>query len=274
MMTTKTNWIATVILSAGSLFVLYPLLLTVTVSMKTAPELAESYLSLPNNLYFGNFLNVFKEVNYARALMNSLLVTGFSVIIVLLLNTMVGYAIGRNMHRKPFKAMYFYFVSGLFIPFHIIMLPFIKLLSSAGLDNFMGVILGYVFFGLPQNIFLTVGYLQSIPKELEESAIMDGAGVLQTFWQVIFPLMKPISATISVFTMLLVWNDFLLPMLVIRSKSHMTLPLIQYAFQSQFNTDYGLAFASYLMALLPAVLFYIAAQRWIVSGLVAGAVKS
>ncbi|WP_338068648.1 carbohydrate ABC transporter permease [Paenibacillus paeoniae] len=180
----------------------------------------------------------------------------------------------RNMHRKLFKWTYFYLVSGMFIPFNIIMLPLIKLLYATGLNSYVGLILGYVFYGLPANVFLTVGYLHSVPRELEESAVIDGATVWQTFWRVIFPLMKPINATITIFTMLNAWNDFMLPMLLIRDKSLMTLPLIQYAFQGQYNTDYGLAFASYLMALLPAVIFFLFAQRWIVSGLVSGAVKS
>lgn len=274
MTNSRTNWTATLLLLTASITVLYPLLLTVTVALKTAPEMAQSYLSLPARLYFGNFLGVFKEVNYMQGLFNSALITGLSVVLVLLLNTLAGYAIARNMHKKTFKAMYFYFVSGLFVPFTIIMLPLIKLLYSAGLNNHAGLILGYVFFGLPQNVFLTVGYLQSVPKELEESAIMDGAGIIQTFRKVIFPLMKPINAAISVFTMILVWNDFLLPMLLIQKNSQMTLPLMQFAFQGKFQTDYGLAFASYLMALLPAVLFYLVAQRWIVSGLMSGAIKS
>jgi raffinose/stachyose/melibiose transport system permease protein len=270
----KTNWMITVLLSLASLLILYPLFLTVLVSLKTAPEMAKSFLSFPSSIYLGNFKGVFAEVNYGRALLNSLVITSFSVVVVLLSNSMVGYSIARNMQRKLFKWIYLYLVSGMFIPFNIIMLPLIKLLYASGLNNFVGVILGYVFYGLPANVFLTVGYLHSVPRELEESAVMDGANVWQTFWRVIFPLMKPINATISIFTMLNVWNDFLLPMLLIRDKSLMTLPLIQFAFQGQFNTNYGFAFASYLMALLPALIFFLFAQRWIVSGLTSGAIKS
>ncbi|MFD0711989.1 carbohydrate ABC transporter permease [Paenibacillus sp. GCM10027626] len=270
----RTNKLVTALLLFASLAVLFPLFLTVLVAMKTAPETAKSFIALPSKLYFGNFQGVFEKVDYGKALFNSLVITGCSVVLVLLTNSMVGYAVARNMHRKFFKAVYYYLVSGMFVPFNIIMLPLIKLLHGASMNNFTGLILGYMFFGLSQNVFLTVGYLHSVPKELEESAVIDGASVWQTFWKVIFPLMKPINATISVFTMLLVWNDFLLPMLMIRDKSQMTLPLIQFVFQGQFNTDYGLAFASYLMALLPAVLFYIFAQKWIISGLTSGAVKS
>ncbi len=274
MRTARSNLPVTIVLLLGSLLILYPLALALIVSLKSTQDIAASALSLPTRIHFDNFVGVFEEVNYLSALKNSLLITGLSVMLVVSTSSMVGYAIGRNMHRRAFKVMYFYFISGMFIPFTIIMMPLIKMLNYAHLDNFTGIVLGYVFFNLPPHVFLTVGYLRSVPADLEESATIDGAGALYTFWKIVFPLLKPINATIAVFTMLGVWNDFLLPSLLIRDPNWMTLPMIQYVFQGQFMSDYGLAFASYLMAILPSILFYLFAQKWIVSGLTTGAMKS
>lgn len=186
---------------------------------------------------------------------------------------MVAYAIARNMHRKFFKFLYYYFVSALFIPFPIIMLPIVKQTSAFGMNNPSGLVFLYVVYGIAFNIFIYVGYIRSIPKELEEAAIVDGCSTWGVFWRIIFPLMTPINATVGILTCLWAWNDFLLPLIVLNDQSQMTLPLVQYVFQSEFGTDYNLAFASYLMALSPMVIVYLFAQKWIIGGVTRGAIK-
>lgn len=161
----------------------------------------------------------------------------------------------------------------MFIPFPIIMLPIVKLMSNLGIDNQFGLAFLYVVYGLAFNIFLYVGYLKSLPVELEEAAIVDGCSVWKLFWKVVFPLMAPINATVGVLTVLWVWNDFLLPLVMLSRPDQMTLPLVQFVFQSQFDTNYNLAFASYLMVLSPVIVVYIIAQKWIISGVMRGAIK-
>jgi raffinose/stachyose/melibiose transport system permease protein len=161
----------------------------------------------------------------------------------------------------------------MFIPFPIIMLPIVKQTSSWGMDNLTGLIFLYVVYGLAFNVFIYVGYIKSIPKELEEAAIIDGASRWQVFWRVIFPLLMPMNATVGILTTLWAWNDFMLPLIILSDPEMATLPLVQYIFQSQFSTDYNLAFASYLMALAPMVIVYIFAQKWIISGVMKGSLK-
>lgn len=269
----KTNWPITALIAVGSLFILLPLYLAVSIALKTPQETADSLFGLPTGLHFENFTKAIEATNFFNAFSNSALITVFTVLFTILTNSMVAYAIARNMHRKPFKIMYYYFVSALFIPFPIIMLPLVKQVSLFGMDNPTGLISLYIVYGAALNVFIYVGYIRSIPLELEEAAIMDGCSRWGVFWRVIFPLLSPINATIGILTCLWAWNDFLLPLIILGNPEDTTLPLAQYIFQSEFGADYNLAFASYLLALSPMVIVYIIAQKWIIGGVVRGSIK-
>jgi raffinose/stachyose/melibiose transport system permease protein len=268
------NWWLTALLAFVSLSILFPLYITITTALKTPAEAASGSLALPSDPQWGNFSEAIEVTNFPRALFSSLLITAFAVGLTILTNSMVAYAIARNMdNRGLFKGLYYYFISALFVPFAILMLPIAKETALLGLDNRVGLVFLYVIFGLSLNIFIYVGYLKSIPKELEEAAVIDGASVWTTFWQVIFPLLRPINATVGIIMCVWVWNDFMLPLVILSERDTFTLPLVQYIFQSQFTTDYSLAFASYLMALTPLLLVYIFSQRWVIGGVTRGAGK-
>jgi raffinose/stachyose/melibiose transport system permease protein len=269
----RTNWPATTLITLGSLFIFVPLYLVISIALKTPKELADSAFSLPLGLHFENFLEAIKATNFFMAFKNSAIITVTTVIFTILTNSMVAYAIARNMHRKFFKGLYYYFVSALFVPFPIIMMPLVKQISGLGMDNSAGLIFLYIVYGAALNIFIYVGYIRSIPKELEEAAIVDGCSTWGVFWKVIFPLLSPINATIGILTCLWAWNDFLLPLIILDKSSDATLPLVQYVLQSQFSSNYNLAFASYLLALAPMVIVYVIAQKWIIGGVVKGAIK-
>ncbi|MFG6117893.1 carbohydrate ABC transporter permease [Thalassobacillus sp. B23F22_16] len=269
----KTNWPVTILLIIGSLLVLFPLYLTVTIALKTPQELAGNLLALPEEWRWQNFIDAIELTNFFQAFTNSFIITASVVVLTLLTNSLVAYAIARNMHKRFYKFLFYYFVSAMFIPFPIIMLPIVKQTSSWGMDNLTGLILLYVVYGLAFNVFIYVGYIKSIPKELEEAAIIDGASRWQVFWRVIFPLLTPMNATVGILTTLWAWNDFMLPLVILSDNDLATLPLVQYIFQSQFSTNYNLAFSSYLMALAPMVLVYIFAQKWIISGVMKGSLK-
>ncbi|MDZ5473601.1 carbohydrate ABC transporter permease [Bacillus sp. 31A1R] len=273
MVNKKTNWPVTILLILGSLLVLFPIYLTLSVALKTPQEMAESLLALPLGLHFENFGRAIEMTNFFNALANSAFITVFAVVFTLLTNSLVAYAIARNMHKKFYKFLYYYLVSAMFVPFPIIMLPIVKQTSQWGMDNLVGLIFLYIVYGLAFNVFLYVGFIKSIPKELEEAAIVDGASTWTVFWKVIFPLLAPMNATVGIFTTLWAWNDFMLPLVIISDQDLATLPLVQYIFQGQFSTDYNLAFASYLMALLPLIVVYIFAQNWIIAGVTKGAIK-
>lgn len=269
----KTNWTITILLALGTILILFPLYLTITVALKTPKELADSLIALPKEWRISNFIEAIEVTNFFNAFSNSLFITVFTVTFTLLTNSMVAYAIARNMHKRFYKLLFYYFVSAMFVPFPIIMLPIVKQTSLWGMDNQIGLIFLYIVYGLAFNIFVYVGYIKSIPVELEEAAIIDGANRWTVFWKVIFPLLSPMNATVGILTTLWAWNDFMLPLVILSDSDMATLPLVQYMFQSKFSTDYNLAFASYLMALSPLIIVYLFLQKWIISGVAKGAIK-
>jgi raffinose/stachyose/melibiose transport system permease protein len=169
--------------------------------------------------------------------------------------------------------MYFYVVSGMFVPFSILMMPLVKQTANMGLSNKLGVILLYLVFYMPMNVMLYSGYLKNIPLSMEEAAEIDGASTWKTYWTVIFPMMKPMHATVAILTALGTWNDVMTPLVILEDTEDTTLPLAQLNFQTQFGANYNLAFASYLLALIPLLIFYVICQKQIIGGVANGAVK-
>lgn len=272
----KVNWPVTILLILGLSTIIFPLYMTIVIAFKQPTEMTNSIagiLSLPKTWSLDNFKEAMEVTNFWSSLLNSLIITVSSVVISIVLHSLMGYVIGRNQGKKKFyKLIYFYIVSGMFVPFAILMMPLVKETANLHLDNMLGVILLYVVFYMPMNVLLYTGYLKNIPIALEEAAYVDGATTWKTYWKIVFPMMKPMHATVAILTALGTWNDVMTP-LVIMSGSKTTLPLAQLSFQTQFGANYNLAFASYLLALLPIVLFYAICQKQILSGVVNGAVK-
>ena len=161
----------------------------------------------------------------------------------------------------------------MFIPFPVVALPQVQLTGLVGLANPAGVIILATMFQLSFSVLLFTAFLRSIPFELEESARIDGASTWQTFWHMIFPLLAPMSATIGIFAFLYAWNDFMMPSLIIADPALQTLPVLNSLFQTQFSNNYNVSFASYLMAMAPAIIVYLFTQRWVMEGVTQGAVK-
>ncbi|MBC7761337.1 MAG: carbohydrate ABC transporter permease [Candidatus Saccharibacteria bacterium] len=269
----KANLGLTAVLAVGSASVLLPLYFSVVTAFKSRSDMAGNLWALPSTWNWSNFTEAARVTNFPQALSNSATITVSVIVLTVVTNSMAGYAIARNMHKRFFKGLFYYLISALFVPFSIVMLPLVKEMSAIGLDNLVGLILLYVVYSLPFNVLLYTGYLQSIPISLEEAAAIDGASVWTTFWRVIFPLLIPVHATVAILTGLWTWNDFMLPLVLLSDQSQYTLPLVQYAFQGTFSTNYNLSFASYLLALAPMVVIYLVAQRWIIGGVMRGAVK-
>ena len=273
----KPNILMTVVLILGCLTILFPLYMTIVIALKSPSEMTNDIagaLSLPQNFSLQNFAEAMRVTNFWHSLGNSLLITGVTIGISLVIHSMAGYAIGRSMARnKGFKFIYFYIVSGMFVPFAILMMPLVKETANLHIDNMLGVILLYVVFYMPMNIMLYSGYLKNIPLAMEEAAGIDGASTWKTYWTVIFPMMKPMHATVAVLTALGTWNDVMTPLVIMSGSEQTTLPLAQLNFQTQFGTNYNLAFASYLLALIPILIFYILCQKQIIGGIANGAVK-
>ncbi|WP_102193464.1 carbohydrate ABC transporter permease [Microbacterium aurantiacum] len=272
--TRKTNWWATAVIAVCSLTVLIPLYLAVVVALKTPDQLVSGTgFEWPTVVRWENFSEAWERTQFPQALMNTAFITVGAVVFTMLTSSVAAYALARNMHRPFFKGVFYYLLAALFIPFPIIMLPLVKQTAMFGLDNQVGVIVLYTIYGLSLNVFIYSAYIRSIPLELEEAARVDGASTWRIFWQIIFPLLAPMNATVGILTCVWAWNDFILPLVVLTDPGARTLPLAQYVLQGQFNTDYTVAFASYLMAMAPLLIVYIFSQRWVISGVTRGSIK-
>jgi len=266
-----------VFLILGLSTIIFPLYMTVMIAFKQPSEMTNSIsgiLSLPKTWSLSNFREAMVVTDFWRSLGNSLLITAVTVALSLALHSLMGYALGRNKaHSKFYSFVYLFIVSGMFVPFAILMMPLAKQTAELHLANWAGVIILYVVFYMPMNILLYSGYLVNIPIALEEAARVDGASTWTTYWKIIFPIMKPMHATVAVLTALAVWNDVMTPLVIMAGSGKNTLPLAQLNFQSQFGTNYNLAFASYLLSLIPILIFYLICQKQILNGVVNGAVK-
>ncbi len=273
----KTNISAMTVLILGLCTIALPLYLTVVIAFKQPSEMTNSIsgiLSLPKTWSLNNFREAMEITDFWHSLRNSLLITGLSVVLSIVVHSLMGYALGRNKAKSKFYSfVYLFIVSGMFVPFAILMMPLAKQTAELGLANWFGVILLYVVFYMPMNVLLYSGYLVNIPMALEEAAKVDGASTWRTYWKIIFPIMRPMHATVAVSTALAVWNDVMTPLVIMAGSGENTLPLAQLNFQSQFGTNYNLAFASYLLSLIPILIFYVICQKQILNGVVNGAVK-
>ncbi len=275
--TKKINWPVTVLLIIGCITVFFPLYMAVIIAFKKPSEMTNDIagaLALPDTWSFANFAEAMEVTDFWTSLGNSLLLTIITVVLALVIHSLAGYAIGRSMAKSKFyNWVYLYIVSGMFVPFAILMMPLVKQTAQMGIANRVGVVVLYTVFYMPMNLLLYSGYLKNIPLALEEAAHVDGSTIWSTYWKIIFPVMKPMHATVAVLTAMSTWNDVMTPLVIMSGTGKNTLPLAQLTFQTQFGTNYNLAFASYLLALLPILVFYLICQKQILNGVVNGAVK-
>ncbi len=273
----KSNKAVLVLLILGLSAIAFPLYLTIVIAFKQPSEMTNSIsgiLSLPKTWSLANFREAMEVTDFWHSLGNSLLISVLTVGLSIIVHSLMGYALGRNKaHSKFYSFVYLFIVSGMFVPFAILMMPLAKQTAELGLANWAGVIILYIVFYMPMNIMLYSGYLVNIPMALEEAAKVDGASTWTTYWKIIFPVMSPMHATVAVLTALAVRNDVMTPLIIMAGSGENTLPLAQLNFQSQFGTNYNLAFASYLLSLIPILIFYLICQKQILNGVTNGAVK-
>ena len=273
----KANWPVMVLLILGLYTIIFPLYMTIVIAFKNPSDMTTTIsgiLSLPKDWSLDNFRQAMEITDFWHSLGYSLLITSITIVLCILLHSMIGYVLGRTRAKSKFyNFIYLFIVSGMFVPFAILMMPLAKQTAVMHLGNWVGVILLYVVFYMPMNILLYSGYLVNIPTALEEAARVDGASTWKTYWSIIFPIMKPMHATVAVITALAVWNDVMTPLVIMAGSGTNTLPLAQLNFQTQFGTNYNLAFASYLLSLIPILIFYVICQKQILNGVVNGAVK-
>lgn len=238
------------------------------------PSQMGNVLKWPTSFHWENFKQAWELTDYPQKFKNTLFITVINLVFTILTNSLAAYAITRKRSQsKFFNALYYFFISAMFIPFNVIMLPLVKQASMFNLDNLYGITFIYIIFGLPMNLFLYSGFIKKIPTALDEAAEIDGASPLQVFYYVVFPMLKPVHATVAILSFMWTWNDFLMPLIFLSNPEQQTLQLSQYIFQGQFSTQYNMAFASYLLVILPVLIIYVFFQKWIIAGVTDGAVK-
>ncbi len=268
------SWGATIVLILCALTVIVPLFVAVSMAFKTSAQAVDGKaFTLPSPFSISGFVDAWNLTNFPVGAGISFIVTAGTVVCTILLSAMASYAIVRNWDRKIFKYSFFYLMAVMFIPFPVVALPQIQMTGRLHLDNPGGVIWLATMFQMAFSVMLFTAFLRSIPLELEEAARIDGASTWQTFWKLIFPLLMPMAATVGIFAFLYAWNDFMMPSLMISDPDLQTLPVRQNQFQTQFSNNYNISFASYLMAMTPAIVAYLFSQRWVMESVTQGAVK-
>ncbi|MDO4273393.1 MAG: carbohydrate ABC transporter permease [Eubacteriales bacterium] len=254
-----------------TMLMISPLLIMVFGAFKDSVGAAAFDFTLPKQWEFGNFSFVIQNGNVVRAFINSLILTGFTTVFGVLLAAMAAFVIVRK-DTKGSKGIYNYFLIGMIAPLQIITTyAVLKVLHLNG--TFIGLIMVYIAVNLPFNFFLFCSFIKGIPRELDESGFMDGASQSCLFFKIIFPLLKPVTATSIVILAMSVWNDFQLPLYLLNTPKKWTLPLTVYNFYGQYYSKWNYVFADCIITAVPILIVYLFAQKYIVEGMTSGAVK-
>lgn len=264
------------ILIVCSVYTIFPLAILVINSFKGHSEIVSSPLALPKSLDFQYIINAFKAIDFFEALFITLTITICSVSIIILISSIAAWMLVRNK-TKVSNTIFLIFVASMIIPFQAIMYPLVSFMDMLMLKNFVGLVLMYGGFGLSMSVFLYHGFIKSLPKDIEEAAIIDGANIFQIFFLIVFPLLKPITVTTIILNSMWIWNDYLLPFLVIGNSKAQTLTLKVYfarILSGQYGNPWEVIFPAVLVSVVPIVIIFIFLQKYIVKGINDGAVKS
>lgn len=270
---TKGSVFCNIVLLLFTISCIFPLFWTFYSSLKTRSEFAQNIISLPTQPQFSNYLEVFKMSNMPLYMLNSLRNSVISVTLIVLIAFVTGYFIAR-FRFKGRKAIYGYYIFGLLVPIHALMVPLFLLYESFGLnDHWYTLVLPYVAFGLPFAVFLIENYITSIPKEMEEAAVIEGCSFLRTLFTIIFPMAMPAITTVMIMQFFSCWNEFPFGLVLLRSNNLHTISVGLTVFRAQQDMNYPLLMAAIMTSLAPAAILYFILSDRIIKGVVAGAVK-
>jgi raffinose/stachyose/melibiose transport system permease protein len=271
----RTSTVRTIIWVVGlvlSLAYVMPFVLVLVNSFKPKMEILDNPMSLPIEFTWDNFQQAFEKMKFFQSLTNSIIITTVSVGALILISSMLAFYLSRTKNKFT-KVTFLILVSSMIVPFQALMIPFMSIFAPfVSLNNQVALIFFYMGFGVALSTFLYHGFISNIPTELDEAAALDGASDFTIFWKIIFPMLKPVTATVAIINALWIWNDFLLPVLVLTPETQ-TLPLSTYLFYGTYATEYGQAMAGLVLAVVPIVAFYLILQRQFISGISSGAVK-
>lgn len=270
----KSLIIPEVVMILFAIVFLYPIILVFYNSLKSFSEVMANVIALPRRLAFENYSYVWQYINYPQLFLNNMIITTVGVVGIVLFSSIAAYKLSRTKTKYSWL-VYIFCITPMLIPFQTIMITLLKLAKILHLsDSIWGLGIQYWGFGASMAVFIYHGFVKTIPREIDESAIMDGASTFRMFFEIIFPLLKSVTSTIIVIDVMWIWNDFLLPLIMVNgSKSTKTLTLAAYTFIGQYITDWQYAMTAMVMAVLPSILFFIFMQKYIVKGVTTGAVK-
>ncbi|AJY75941.1 carbohydrate ABC transporter permease [Paenibacillus beijingensis] len=257
------------------MFVLYivPFLLILLNSSKERLNVISSPLSLPAQFNLDSYINAFREMNFLSGFANSLLITVVSVVLIIVFSSTLAYYLVRWKSRTN-NVILLTLVASMIVPFQALMIPFVTIYGGLNMLNSpWSLCFFYLGFGVSLATFMYHGFVKGVPKDLEQAAFVDGATRLQVFTRVVFPILAPVTTTIAILDVLWIWNDFLLPSLVLVSQDHRTLPLSTFYFFGTYTSNYNEAMAALVLSIIPIIAFYLAMQKKIINGVMEGAVK-
>ena len=270
--TTKMLLLEIVLILLALLF-LYPFYLIAINSFKSFDQIMLNTIGWPDTMSWTNYNKAWTATQFPRVLLNSLIVTTASLAGLIVLASMAAWRLVRHPGRLS-NVLFITFVSAMIIPFQAIMLPLVEVGKLLHLMNSIpGLIFMYFGFCMSISVFLFSGFIKSIPVEVEESGYIDGCSAHILFWHIVFPLLKPVAATVAILNGLHIWNDFLLPQLVLRSKELHTIPIAMFSFFSQYERQWDMALPMLVMTMLPMIIFFLFTQKYMIKGVMSGSIK-
>ena len=251
---------------------LMPFYLIIVNSFKSKTEIFSNTVGLPENFTTENYPEAYKELDFGRSFLNTLVITIIAVLLISIISAMAAYAIQRS-ESKISKIAYFVFVAAMLVTFQSVMIPLVSIYGKLGMLNRGGLIFMHLGFNVSMGVFMFVGALKGIPKSLDEAATIDGASRWQIFFKIIYPMLKPTAVTVALLNAISIWNDYLLPSLVINKPGMQTIPIKMFYFFGAYTKQWHLALAGLLIAIIPVIIFYFFMQKHIIKGVADGAVK-
>jgi raffinose/stachyose/melibiose transport system permease protein len=264
---------AWILLAALAFLNLYPIAIMALSSFKSTREIFMKPFDFPVVWKWKNYVNAWERANFAGYFKNSIIVTVLSIAAIILVSSMAAYVIAR-FEFKFRKILYLYLIAGLALPTRLAIIPIFLLIRSVNLqDTLASLVMVYTAGGIAFSMFLLVNFFKKLPRDLEDSARIDGAGPFRIYWQVDLPLLKPALVTVAMFNFIDVWNDFFFPLILLSSKAHKTIPLGLQAFFGEYTVEWDLLFAALNISVLPVLLVFVILSKQFIAGLTEGALK-
>ncbi|WP_078552897.1 carbohydrate ABC transporter permease [Bacillus alkalicellulosilyticus] len=270
---TKTTFVLEIFGILLAILFLVPFYFVFVNSVKSFSAILIDAAAWPEQFLFSNYVKVWEIINFPTALFNSFIITAISITGLVIISSMAAWKLVRSPGRLS-TFLFILFVSAMVIPFQTVMIPLVKLGGFLGIMNSIpGIIIMYFGFGVPLCIFLFHGFVKTVPTEIEESARIDGCSQFGVFWKIVFPLLKPITVTVIILNTLWIWNDYLLPLLVLQDASLRTIPLAASSFFAQYTKQWDMGLAALVLGITPIIIFFLFLQKHIIKGIAQGSIK-